>query len=714
MSTPNLRLPLDLVWMNTGKGIAVYSSSGAILLEGEDAGLVAEELFPLLDGTRTAAEVVGALPDIDAPDLMNILGSLKENGLLEIHDQLTPVGLHQDERRASLQNAGVLIAGDATWATAAAEALRASGIGHLTTNVEEAAQVDIAAGIFYRTQPEALAHFAGSCMRSEVPFLTCVVSDNDIFLGPLAIPGCTACWNCARLRMIANSQWRETDCCATSSVAEDQGLVSSLLASEICAAVQTQANHSRLNNHLVVLHRNSLQRSIHHVLPVPGCGLCGGPEDGRPTHELAGLDDGFPELAERVMTWFVDPLTGIIKRAAVEPIEATGVELPIVANAIPGDAPCESGPRREMPVGWGKGMCGPAAIISAVGEAMERYAASMPCVSRIVWSRPAGLPGERLDPREFALYSADQYERTDFPFVRFNPEVSHPWVAGKWLGRNDPVWVPAILTYLSYEVRPENLFCQGTSNGLAAGTEPDEAALRAILELLERDAFMRSWRCKRPGQHIKIDQTLDADLLEVVRGIRGFGTDVSLVMLEAACGYPTALCLAFGDGHNWPAVSLGLGADPDPRTAVRQAILELGQTGPYLRRLMRTKAYPAPASPQDVRQMLDHASYYFPRERASIFDYLRDNRNACPLSHLGRGTERSLPACASALESAGIRVALVDVTSEDVRSTPFRVVRAISPDLQPISFGYGLDREAVPRLADCQVPLSAHEISPIW
>jgi len=239
--------------------------------------------------------------------------------------------------------------------------------------------------------------------------------------------------------------------------------------------------------------------------------------------------------------------------------------------------------------------------------------------------------------------------------------------------------------------------------------------LRAILELLERDTFMASWRSKSNGQHIKIDQALDADLLEIVSGIRAFGAEVSLVLLNSACGYPTALCLAFGDGNNWPGVSLGLGTDPDPGAAVRQAILELGQTGPYLRRLMKTNGYPVPASSQDVRQMLDHASYYFPRERATAFDYLRDSSNACSLSDVAKGeVERSLPVCTAALKSAGIRVALVDVTSPDIRSTPFKVVRAVSPDLQPISFGYGLDRETVPRLAGSQVVLAAHEISPIW
>jgi ribosomal protein S12 methylthiotransferase accessory factor len=58
-------------------------------------------------------------------------------------------------------------------------------------------------------------------------------------------------------------------------------------------------------------------------------------------------------------------------------------------------------------------------------------------------------------------------------------------------------------------------------------------------------------------------------------------------------------------------------------------------------------------------------------------------------------------------------VALVDVTSADLAPGPFRVVRAVSPDLSPLSYGYGIDRLPVKRirtrLQGVQPP-----IHPIW
>ena len=168
------------------------------------------------------------------------------------------------------------------------------------------------------------------------------------------------------------------------------------------------------------------------------------------------------------------------------------------------------------------------------------------------------------------------------------------------------------------------------------------------------------------------------------------------------------LALAFGDGERYPGVTIGLGADLDAAGALRGAILELGQTGPHLRRLMRSGAVPVPQTPAAVQDMLHHAAYYFPAAHAGAFDRLR---SAAPLPpHV----ESSLPNCAAALTGAGVRVALVDVTSADVATGPFRVVRAVSPDLQGISYGHGFDRAVVKRVRGLGLAHDIPQIHPIW
>jgi ribosomal protein S12 methylthiotransferase accessory factor len=312
------------------------------------------------------------------------------------------------------------------------------------------------------------------------------------------------------------------------------------------------------------------------------------------------------------------------------------------------------------------------------------------------------------------LYTHEQYARQGFPYVPFDPAIPHPWIQGRWLGSGRPVWVPAIFVYLSFTLRSDHLICDGTSNGLAAGPDFEEAALAATMELVERDAFLAAWLTGRPGRRL-LHAALAPALRRVINRIEASGCAVEIYLLPTAAAGTTAMCLSLGDGQRWPGVSLGLAADLDPSVAIRQAVLELAQTGPYLARMVQSATLPPLETPASVHTMLDHAAYYFPAERAVAFDRLR--RHDQPVTHLpltDQSSGRSLAACASVLDAAGINVALVDVTSPDVATGPFRVVRAVSPDLQPLSYGYGLERQRVARLRALGPTLETPSIHPIW
>ena len=387
---------------------------------------------------------------------------------------------------------------------------------------------------------------------------------------------------------------------------------------------------------------------------------------------------------------------------------------PFVATTTP-PAVFENGVFRRLPLGWGKGLTVSGAVLSAVGEAIERYAASLPDPERIIWKRPRELDREFLDPHTCALYTDDQYDAERFPYARYDPTVRHPWVLGKWLASGAPVWVPAVFAFLSLTLEPEQLICQGSSNGLAASTDPGDAARRATLELVERDALMAAWFAESPGRRLELDETLDPGLQRVLDGLETLGATVEAYVLPtSACG-STVLCLGLGDGRAYPGATIGLGTDFDVRSALRQAVLELGQTGPYLRRVMRSKALAVPKDPASVRRMLDHAAYYFPRQRAAAFDRLRRGAATMALRNFAKNAPKSsLRTCASALTRAGVRVALVDVTSADVATSPFSVWRAISPDLQPISYGFGLERRPVGRIQLRGLASQIPPVHPIW
>jgi len=487
------------------------------------------------------------------------------------------------------------------------------------------------------------------------------VNAREAVIGPLTLPKRAGCWHCARMRMAA--------------VGEEEAPGNSSDAAEAAARALIDLHESQLLDHVWIVDAATEQASFHRVIPLPECPVCGG------AAAFPRTDD------EDSLSGWVDPRTGIVSRIVVEESETDVV----IVTAAPPHLTAASGTVRRFPIGWGKGLTRADAFLSAVGEAIERYAPSLPDAARIVWKRPHELDGERLDPREFALYTEAQYQRGEFPFARFDPEICHPWVRGKWLNGGGTVWTPALFAYLSLTLERAQNFCQGSSNGLAAAWDSEEAALRATLELVERDAFMRAWLGGPVGRRVEVD---DPRLRQVVESVERLGATVEVYVLPSACG-TTVLCLALGDGKRYPGATIGLSANLDPALALRGAVLELAQTGPHLRRRMQSGAWRIPESPEEVREMPDHAAYYFPAERAKALDRLRTNDAPVSIHDLARErSERSL---------TDLRVALVDVTSADVATGPFRVVRAVSSDLLPISYGYGLERAG-----------SARDIHPIW
>ncbi|OLR94603.1 YcaO-like family protein [Actinokineospora bangkokensis] len=448
----------------------------------------------------------------------------------------------------------------------------------------------------------------------------------------------------------------------------------------------------------------------HRVVPLPSCPVCGGAAaaGARP-----GLPDGDDVDALRAaLAGWLDPLTGVI--ATVTAHRPLGPGLPHAATTSPPRAVDTRGAVRTTPVGRGRGATERDAVLTAVAEAVERYSASLPDPDRLVWARPSDLDGDVLDPREFPQLDPLSYGTPGSGCVPFDRRLDHPWVRGTWLDSGGPVWVPAVHAYLAMPLLPEHRIAQATTAGLAAGADPDAAALRAVLELVERDAFHATWLTGGRGRYVDLDDTLDEDLHDLVGALTALGPAVEVHTLPTTAYGTTALALALGDGRRWPGAALGLAADRSPRAAIRAALLELATTAPALADVLRTGSPAIPRTSAEVRTPFDHATLYFPTSAVPAFDRLRTG-GTTPLSAL---PEPAFPTTrdhlAATLSTKGIRVALVDVTSADTATGPFRVVRAVSADLQPTTHGYAHRRGLVARHRRAGVVPGERPAHPLW
>jgi ribosomal protein S12 methylthiotransferase accessory factor len=533
----------------------------------------------------------------------------------------------------------------------------------------------------------------------------------DAVLGPAVEPGASACWNCTRLRRLGHAPdpraAHELQLAALAEgmprrerayLAPAAGLLGHLLALEALKLL-TGYGPSPLVGRQLVQSLVTLETTRHSIVRLPWCDVCGGPGPAGDPPGGVVLDDlETPGEVREALAGWVDDRTGVIGPLRLDAPDADLPELPVTATAV--IAPFADGrrPPADAETASGKGLTAARALVGAAGEAIERYSAARFRVEELRRTPRPELDGDVLDPRDLCLYDAAQYDREGFPFDRYDPDGPLHWTTGRWLDDGAPVWAPALPSLYQFHAPPGERLCQVTSNGLAAGVDAQDAALRATLELVERDAFMLTWLARLPGRRVLAEGSLESELQEALRQLEQCGARIELWLLDAGIPLPTIACLGHGDGERWPGLTLSLSCHPSPRTAAGKAILEHGHVGPHIARTARTGQRPVPREADEVRDLFDHALYYVPPERGAAADFLAAGADPIALGDLPEPDGAPLKACRAALAQAGVRVAIVDVTAPDVATGPFRVARALGVDVQPIHFGHGLERLANPRL----------------
>jgi ribosomal protein S12 methylthiotransferase accessory factor len=561
----------------------------------------------------------------------------------------------------------------------------------------------------------ALQSVARFAQAASVPSISAHLDGAEAVLGPAVVPGETACWECCRLRRLACSDHPEIEHALHAALLDRRpiahtaaylppmpAILGHTLALAVVDLLASPGAHP-LRGRILVQDLLRMESEVHAVIPMPRCEVCGGAflrGDAPPEGNGRDIADAqSPEDLRRMLEGVVDPRTGIVRRLFVHAAVST-LELPAMASAVrsrhtdgrPACHACE--PVRQ--VGSGKGETALGAMVSAVGEAVERYSATRFHPRTVIHAPVAEMEGDFLAPADLCPYADGQYDEPGFPFARLSPRTPIDWVRGFWLDTRAPVLVPALTTYLHHHAPADAYFCEVTSNGLAGGPTLDAAAVRAVLELCERDTFMISWLARRPGRRVILDGSVGAGVREAARQLEDEGVRVELYLLDVGLGIPVVACAGYGDGERWPGAMLSISAHLCPRAAIAGALFEQGHFGPYLCRRV-AEGRPIPARPEDVRTLEDHALYYMPRHRASAFAFLGAGGEV-RAADLPDPEGAPIDVLCRRIAAAGLRVAIADVTSPDLADTPFRVARAQGAGFQQIHFGHRLARLGNPRL----------------
>jgi ribosomal protein S12 methylthiotransferase accessory factor len=333
------------------------------------------------------------------------------------------------------------------------------------------------------------------------------------------------------------------------------------------------------------------------------------------------------------------------------------------------------------------------ALAKAIGESLERYCANVYDPDAVNLTTYGKLGEKAIDPRRFVMFHPAQERKSWFPFATVTSESRLGWVEGFSLTRSQAAWVPAAMLHLTYRpLTSADRFEACPLSGYACGNTLEEAILRGLYEVVERDAFMIFWLhwLRVPG--IDLTSLSDPETVETLGRFRDSPLWIFCSSITTDVGIPVALVGLTSCRPGWPATTVAMGADLSVEKAIGHALREMSANLLLVSSGLQYPRRPLPRSPGEVLEMEDHGLFYSSRCMLPALDpLLRPSQwvkaaDVAP-THQLTDVKEDIEHCVKLLEDSGLEAIAVDITAPEVEEHGFKVVKVLIPGTQAIDFG---------------------------
>jgi ribosomal protein S12 methylthiotransferase accessory factor len=324
------------------------------------------------------------------------------------------------------------------------------------------------------------------------------------------------------------------------------------------------------------------------------------------------------------------------------------------------------------------------ACIKASAEAQERWSCTL----------PIGLQEGRMKdladappPQDIVAYSPGQYARQDFRYLPFDPTALYLWKAGEDISTGRSTAVLADHVYFSGFLEGPRPYTSASSSGVAAYTSRQGVIERAVLELVERDAFMTTWlsRATRPT----IDPaSVSATIAARLRALASSG--VEIVLKDHSTGIAPVV-FVFAQSRKAGFTLTTAASAFDAEEALENALME----AEWAVAMRLAGGVRPPIDPGQVDGPEDHLDLYAQRRFYRRADFLGGGGPTVALKEVGSGCAQRWDDLTASLTGQGLRILWFDLTPPGASlhqgRSALHIGRAIIPGLLPISFGCGLE-----------------------
>ena len=558
----------------------------------------------------------------------------------------------------------------------------------------------------------------------------------SVTLGPWVLPGRDeGCLECLRVWTANNhrepTHWATTPAGAARRLAQSpwppiaEAMLAGLLEAAGIASTATRrpGRYRRLD-------WDALTVVEHRFSPYTECWVCAAvPDDSAAAAELqlqprlkARAEDARianPRLSrEALRERFVDRRSGQIQRvfhdltSSLSPM--FGAEMPICGSST-------------IERGFGRAATRPKSETIAMLELLERYCGHSPRAQRSVVrgsfeAVQRSHPGQVVDPLDFVLHEAWQYDAPGFEMEPYSPALEFDWCWAFSLREQRSKLVPQQLAYYwlpHHKDRPVNRFVYDSSSGCALGGCIEEAILHGLYETLERDAYLTRWWGRLTPRPIRLESIGDAEVQALLARSTAQGYEVHLFDMRLDIDLPMALAMIVDPRPDAPVKSYCASAASGQWTqAIFGALVEVTTAmAVYSHTLpkLRDKALSLCRDPQLVQEMHDHVIMYSAPESFAKLGFMFGGEPVDLRELPPRPSELDLSEELRRLVDATLRVAkdvlVVRQGYEGIAELGLDCAKVIAPGLTPVTFGQQARRVSVDRVNGAARSLGLPELT---
>jgi len=356
------------------------------------------------------------------------------------------------------------------------------------------------------------------------------------------------------------------------------------------------------------------------------------------------------------------------------------------------------------------------AKLRCAGEYIERDCLASRKGFKLILSSFSKLKEQAIPFDILQNFSKEQIKDESFKKLICNREDKIRFVEGRDYFNNKEIFIPAQMVFVPFPLmKKEKILSLPISTGTAAGFSFEEAFLRSLLEVVERDAFIIHYLNNIFGKKINVNES--EKLKSLKKYFEDYNLELNLFFLPSDIRVYNVMCILLDYTGIAPAVNCGLASGFHLEKTIIKSIEESLQSLIWIREEVFLNGFKSKSQLDTSLRIIKQRGFYWSGlENINTVKKWIKHKKLVSISklenYIPRRPKNKLKYLINEITNAypyGLNIYYIEITKDIFKKHGIRVIKSIVPQLQPLHLDEKFPYLGLPRLYNLPVILGYRE-----